>query len=304
MGALPNKLPGFQDVEDDEPVPGSSATWGATSRPSGWHLTQMFEAMERGDAALVYVIGENPAQSEADVAARPPPARGLDLLVVQDIFLTRTAQLADVVLPAAATGARPRAPSPTPSGACSASARRCDPPGEARTDLDILLALAAGSDTTGAATAEASGTSCAACRRCTGDELARLEEHGGLQWPCYSEDHPGDAFLHGRLWEDDRSRARGTVHRRPSGCPPVDALDRRVPVPAHDRPPPRLVQHRRAVGGFSSPAPDLGDARHLGPDDAARLASPTATRSRSSRRGQHPRCRPASTRAACRAWCS
>ena len=69
MGAIPNKLPGFQDIErDDEARARFEAAWGCTIVPRyGWHLTQMFDGMERGELRTLYVIGENPAQSEADV---------------------------------------------------------------------------------------------------------------------------------------------------------------------------------------------------------------------------------------------
>ena len=101
MGAIPNKLPGFQDVEDDTTRgPGSSRPGACTIPPeAGWHLSQMFEAMERGELRALYVIGENPAQSEADSKQALELLEGLDFLVVQDILMTKTAEMADVVLP-------------------------------------------------------------------------------------------------------------------------------------------------------------------------------------------------------------
>ncbi len=68
MGAIPNKLPGFQDVQDDHDARARfEAAWGTPLAPQrGWHLSQMFEAMERGELKTLYVMGENPAQSEAD----------------------------------------------------------------------------------------------------------------------------------------------------------------------------------------------------------------------------------------------
>src|SRR6476660_2993398 len=67
MGALPDRLPGFQHVENDELRAKFDAAWGVTVPPKrGWHLSGMFEAMERGDLTAVYCIGENPVQSEAD----------------------------------------------------------------------------------------------------------------------------------------------------------------------------------------------------------------------------------------------
>ena len=69
MGAIPNKLPGFQDLERDADARARfEAAWGARIPSSyGWHLTQMFHAMDRGELRTLYVIGENPAQSEADI---------------------------------------------------------------------------------------------------------------------------------------------------------------------------------------------------------------------------------------------
>ena len=86
MGAIPNKLPGFQDLErDDEARARFEHAWGTTIRPTyGWHLTQMFHGMERGELRALYVIGENPAQSEADINRARKLLAGLDFLVVQD----------------------------------------------------------------------------------------------------------------------------------------------------------------------------------------------------------------------------
>jgi len=105
MGAIPNKLPGFQDIEQDHAARHRfEAAWGKPIQPTyGKNLTQMFHAMEHGEIKSLYVIGENPAQSDADAHRITALLEGLDHLVVQEIFLTKTAQLADVVLPAAAT---------------------------------------------------------------------------------------------------------------------------------------------------------------------------------------------------------
>ncbi len=101
MGALPNKLPGFQDVADPTIRARFEAAWGRPVPPEpGLHLSLMFEAMERRELRAVYAIGENPADCEADVTHARALLSDLDILVVQDIFLTRTAELADVVFPA------------------------------------------------------------------------------------------------------------------------------------------------------------------------------------------------------------
>src|SRR3989454_6986733 len=88
MGALPDRLPGFQHVENVPFRAKFDAAWGVTIPPKrGWHLSGMFDAMDRGDLTALYVVGENPLQSEADRHRTERLLRGLDTLVVQDIFL-------------------------------------------------------------------------------------------------------------------------------------------------------------------------------------------------------------------------
>jgi predicted molibdopterin-dependent oxidoreductase YjgC len=124
MGALPNRLVGFQNVEDPEVRARFERAWDCRIPPrAGWHLTAMYDAMERGELRGLYVIGENPVRSDANATRVLRLFAELEFLVVQDIFLTATAELADVVLPAPRPGASPRARSPTASGGCSGSAR-------------------------------------------------------------------------------------------------------------------------------------------------------------------------------------
>src|SRR5205814_4423715 len=104
MGAIPNRLPGGNDVENATQRAPFERAYGVKVPPKrGWHLSEMFEAMERGELTALYVIGENPAQSEADATHANKLLEGLEHLVVQDIVMTRTAQMAQVVLPASAS---------------------------------------------------------------------------------------------------------------------------------------------------------------------------------------------------------
>jgi len=104
MGAIPTRMPGFQDLENPEVHEKFSRAWGGAQFPhkKGWHLSEMFEAMDHGDLRTLYIVGENPARSEADQTRAVRLLGGLDHLVVQDILLTQTAEMAHVVLPAAA----------------------------------------------------------------------------------------------------------------------------------------------------------------------------------------------------------
>jgi len=104
MGAIPNRLPGFQDILDPDVRARFERHWGVALQPHvGWNLTEMLRAMGRGELTGLYVIGENPAQSDADSGHVEKLLQGLDHLVVQEIVMTRTAELAHVVLPSAAT---------------------------------------------------------------------------------------------------------------------------------------------------------------------------------------------------------
>ena len=145
MGAIPNKLPGFQDIErDGEARARFEQAWGVTIQPKyGWHLTQMFAAMERGELRTIYVVGENPAQSEADAKHTMHLLEGLDHIVVQDIFLTRTAELADVVLPASASWCEAEGTVTNSERRVQRVRRALDPPGQAWDDIEIVCQLAA-----------------------------------------------------------------------------------------------------------------------------------------------------------------
>ncbi|MCW2493103.1 MAG: fdhA, partial [Frankiales bacterium] len=104
MGAIPNRLPGFQDIHRADVRQKFERAWGVPIGPEyGLTLTQMCEAMDNGQLKTIYAIGENPMQSEPDTIHMFKRLSNLDHFVVQDIFLTKTAQLADVVLPAAAS---------------------------------------------------------------------------------------------------------------------------------------------------------------------------------------------------------
>src|SRR5262249_4411213 len=144
MGAIPNKLPGFQDIEKDAAARAKFETaWGTPIIPKyGWHLTEMFEAMEHGQLTSAWIIGENPAQSEADATLCRKLLSSLDTLVVSDLVMTKPAELATVVFPATATWCES-------DGTVTSSERRVqrcrkaiDPPTGARDDVDIIIELA------------------------------------------------------------------------------------------------------------------------------------------------------------------
>ena len=272
MGAIPNKFPGGQDVEDAASRTKFEKAWGVAPLPErrGHHLSAMFEAAQHGELDTLYIIGENPAQSEADQERALHLLENLKCLIVQDIFLTKTGELADVVPPASASWCES-------DGTVTSSERRVqrvrkalDPPGEARDDIAIITELARrlghdwGEPSPHAAWEE--------CRNLSpwhkGMTYERLEQLGGIQWPCYDETHPGELFLHARLWAEPLvgPRAPFAVVEDEG---PVEVLDAEFPL--------RLTTGRRLdsfntgvqSGGYAYPV-RRGETLDISPEDAKR----------------------------------
>lgn len=204
MGALPNRLPGFQDLADPAVRQRFEHAWGVplSSQP-GWNQTEMFDAMAHGQLKGLYVIGENPLQSEANVRHVREIFGRLKALVVQDIFMTQTAQAADVVFPAAASFAESE-------GTYTNSERRVQhvrparrPPGQAKDDLDIVVALARamGHDWSYRGAQDVFEEIRQVAPMVHGMTYDRIDQARGLQWPCPEEHHPGTRTLHTRLWD-------------------------------------------------------------------------------------------------------
>lgn len=268
VGGLPNKLPGYQNVEDPADIAKFNELWGVDlPAKNGWHISLMFDAMERGDLKALYVLGENPAQSEADNKRVARLLESLDFLVVQDIFLTKTAQFADVVLPASASWAET-------DGTVTSSERRTqrvrkalEPPGQAKADIEILplLAQRMGFEWQVRSAEEVWEEIRSVSPMHAGMSYARLEESGGIQWPCPTEDHPGTLFLHGWLWEDPLPR-KPAPFTPTEFAPPLEELTDEYPM--------RLTTGRRLESyntgvqsdGYSSPK-RLGGVIELAPED-------------------------------------
>jgi formate dehydrogenase major subunit len=288
MGALPDRLPGFQHVENHELRAKFDDRWGVTVPPKrGLHLSGMFDAMERSELQALYVIGENPVQSEADQKRAKHLLSTRDFMVVQDIFLTATAELADVVLPAAAAWAESEGTVTNSERRVQRVRKALEPPGEARDDLWVIeeIARRMGADW-GWQTAEDVWNEVRALSPVhAGMSYRRLEELGGIQWPCYDENHPGELFLHSRLWEDPVPGNR-VPFVAVDHDPPVDKLTDDYPI--------RLTTGRRLdsyntgvqTGGYTSPL-RRGESLDISPEDAQTFGLADGERVRVvSRRGQ------------------
>jgi formate dehydrogenase major subunit len=275
MGAIPNKLPGFQDIEQDHDARGRfERAWGREIQARyGWHLTNMFAAMERGELTAVYCIGENPVSSEADATHAKKLLENLDTLIVQDIFMTKTAEIADVVFPAANSAFESEGTVTNSERRVQRVRKALEPPGEARDDIWIIAQLASklGYDWGEVTAHEAWEELRALSPMHRGMSWERLEELGGIQWPCPDDDHPGTPFLHARLWaEDPAEQGRKAPFSVVLDEPPVDELSDEYPI--------RLTTGRRLdsyntgvqTGAFSSPL-RRPEAIEISAHDAAEL---------------------------------
>ncbi len=232
MGALPDRLPGFQHVENDEARAKFDRLWGIPVPPrKGWHQSEMLTAMESGQLRCLYVLGENPRQSDADGRHVESLLKGLDFLVVQDILMTGTAELADVVLPGSASWAEADGTVTNSERRVQLCRKAIDPPGEARDDCRILedLANRLGADWHYSGAEQIWDELRALSPIHAGMSYRRLAEHNGLQWPCYDEAHPGEKVMHWRLWEEPLLGPRvpiiPTLYE-----PPVDQLTAEYPL--------------------------------------------------------------------------
>ena len=275
MGAIPNKLPGFQDIEKDAAARKRfAAAWGVPIIPKqGLNLTQMFDSMEHGDLRALYVIGENPASSEADLTRAEHLLATRDMLIVQDIFMTKTAELAHVVFPASVAAFETEGTVTNSERRVQRVRKALDPPGNAKDDIWIITELA---KRLGAKwpllTAEQAWDelrSLSPMHR--GMKYSRLDALGGLQWPCPDESHPGTKFLHARLWDRDPEERGALAPFSPVvDDPPVDKITPEFPL--------RLTTGRKLdsyntgvqTRAFASPLRD-GEAIEISPAEARTL---------------------------------
>ena len=198
MGALPDLYSGYQKVADSHVREKFAQAWDCElpSNP-GLALTHAMNAAHDGKVKGMFILGENPVLSDPDQNHALAALKKLELLVVQDIFLTETAELAEVVLPAACYAEK--------DGTFTNTERRIqllrkalEPPGEARADWEIICELALRSGYQGmryANTAEILAEAASLTPIYGGVSHARLLLQG-LQWPCPEADHPGTPTLH------------------------------------------------------------------------------------------------------------
>ncbi len=216
MGGLPNVFPGYQPVINDTVVKRFTSAWGVPlSSAVGLTVTEMTEAALQGTMKAIYVVGENPLISDPDIHHTKKAFSSLEFLVVQDIFLTETAEMANVVLPSACWAEK--------VGSFSNTERRVqmvrkaiNPPGEAKPDSEIICAIAKAMGAQGfdyASPQEIFEEIRKATPQYAGITYERVNTSEGVQWPCPSEDHPGTRILHGQKFTRGQGKFSPIVHK-------------------------------------------------------------------------------------------
>lgn len=199
MAALPNYFPGYHKVLEEENVKKFEEHWNCTlNRKMGLRIPEMLDGAAEGSVKAMYIMGEDPMLSDPDANHVKHAINSLDFLVVQDINMTETAKLADVVLPATCYAEK--------DGTFTASERRVqrvrkavEAPGQARIDWTILAEVSKRLGGHGF------DWKCAEdifneIRKCipnySGISYEKIDRLNGVQWPCTSEDHEGSKYLH------------------------------------------------------------------------------------------------------------
>ncbi len=220
LGALPNKYPGYQSVDDAETNRKFQEAWGVElSDKKGLTVVEMMHAIEEDQLKALYIMGENPALSDPNLNRTRKALKDVEFLVVQDIFLSETAEYADVVLPSVCFAEK--------DGTFTNTERRVQrvrkavkQPGDARDDWQIISRIATkmGLDMSYENPAQIMDEIAAVSPIYGGISFDRIDDVG-LAWPCPDKDHPGTKYLHKDKFARGLGRFHAVEYREPHETP-------------------------------------------------------------------------------------
>jgi formate dehydrogenase alpha subunit len=209
LGALPNVYPGYQPVEDSQMQAKFESAWDTKlSGQKGLTVVEIMHAIEEGKIKALYIMGENPALSDPNLNRTRKALEQVDFLVAQDIFLSETAEYADVVLPSVCFAEK--------DGTFTNTERRVQrvrkavvPPARARNDWDIVCEVATkmGYPMSYEGANKIMDEIASVCPIYAGMSFDRIDAIG-LQWPCLDKNHPGTRYLHKGTFK----RGKGKFH--------------------------------------------------------------------------------------------
>jgi formate dehydrogenase alpha subunit len=228
MGGLPNVLPGYQKVGNADVIEKFCKAWSCSTLPNlpGFTIPDMFEAANDGYLKAMYIMGEDPVLTDANANHVEKALNNLDFLVVQNLFLTETAKLADVVLPAASFAEK--------DGTFTNTERRIQrvrkaisPIGNSRADWEIIMDLSnrMGYRMEYAHPQDIMDEVASLCPIYAGVTYERIDQ-AGLQWPVPNADHPGTPFLH----KDGRFSSGSGQFTPTQYVPPAELPDIEYPL--------------------------------------------------------------------------
>ncbi len=277
LGGLPNVLTGYQTVDNLDAIKKLEQLWNVTGLPTkpGLKVTEMLPKAHSGELKALYITGENPLVSDPDLNHAEKCLENLEFFVVQDIFLTETARMADVVLPSKCFAEK--------DGTFSNTERRVqrvrkavDPPGVAKDDWKITcdiatrMGYAMSYKDSEAIFNELAGVT----PSYAGISYPRIE-HEGLHWPCPTPEHPGTPILHGAQF----TRGKGLFHAI-DWIAPAEVVDADYPMYLTTG---RVIYHYHTgtmtmkTDGLNERAPESfveitrGDAQGMGVDEGERV---------------------------------
>lgn len=221
MGALPNVYPAYQKVANEAAQAKFEKAWNAKlDNKIGLTITTMIEAASEGNLKALYIMGENPLISDPDITHVKKAIENVDFVVVQDIFMTETAQFADVVLPAAAFAEK--------DGTYTNTERRVqrlkkavEAPGDALADWVIIqeIARAMGATDWNYTCAEDIQNEINALAPSYGGITYDRIERIGLHWPCPTKEHPGTPILHVGKFARGKGAMKAIPFKEPAELP-------------------------------------------------------------------------------------
>lgn len=243
MGVLPDVYPGYQNVTDDSARNKFEKAWGVNlpSEP-GYKLTEIPHlTLEEKKIKAYYIFGEDPVQSDPNAAEVRETLDNIDLVIVQDIFMNKTALHADVVLPATSWGEHEGVYSSADRG-FQIMRKAVEPKGEAKPDWQIMceIGTAMGYPMKYNNTKEIWNEMRSLCPEFEGASYERIEELGSIQWPCLDEEDDGTPYLY-----------EGNKFSTPNGKGQLFACEWRPPMELPDREYPLSLSTVREVGHYS-----------------------------------------------------
>ena len=220
MGSLPNVYPGYQPVTDQAVKKKFEEAWNVDlSKTVGPTIVEMMRGLEDGSLKGMVVLGENPMGSDPDTNHVRHALQSAELLAVIDIFLSETAKLAHVVLPAACFAEKDGTFTNTERNVLRVR-KAVDPPGDARPDWEIISDIGSrlGIPMSYQTPSEIFDEMAVLTPSYAGLDYSRLER-GPIAWPCPSKDHPGTPILHTERFTRGKGLFRTIDYRAPAELP-------------------------------------------------------------------------------------